>query len=236
MHVYPRADHTKLRARLPSAVKWAKQLTQQACCAYVGLESLVAESEGALSFGIEVLRAGMTVPVVLQQCLGHQPQRQPHRAHAQPQRTGGLHCVPGRSGQKRQRLAAAAVEAPPVEATNGLAQQSGSGPRSPFSPSPSFQSHSVTLSTHAVSLISSSGPTAQHLIDAACLLLASGKWTCCCRRLSPEECTAIYRDMYLGREFEEMCAQMYYRGKMFGFVHLYSGQEARPKAHLCQVV
>ena len=28
----------------------------------------------------------------------------------------------------------------------------------------------------------------------------------------------------LGREFEEMCAQMYYRGKMFGFVHLYSGQ------------
>lgn len=33
------------------------------------------------------------------------------------------------------------------------------------------------------------------------------------------------RDMFLGREFEEMCAQMYYRGKMFGFVHLYSGQE-----------
>ena len=32
--------------------------------------------------------------------------------------------------------------------------------------------------------------------------------------------------MMLGREFEEMCAQMYYRGKMFGFVHLYSGQEA----------
>jgi pyruvate dehydrogenase E1 component alpha subunit len=32
--------------------------------------------------------------------------------------------------------------------------------------------------------------------------------------------------MFLGREFEEMCAQMYYRGKMFGFVHLYSGQEA----------
>jgi hypothetical protein len=27
-------------------------------------------------------------------------------------------------------------------------------------------------------------------------------------------------------DFEEMCAQMYYRGKMFGFVHLYSGQEA----------
>ncbi len=27
---------------------------------------------------------------------------------------------------------------------------------------------------------------------------------------------ACNRDMYLGREFEEMCAQMYYRGKMFG--------------------
>ncbi|KAE8671210.1 Pyruvate dehydrogenase E1 component subunit alpha-3 [Hibiscus syriacus] len=30
----------------------------------------------------------------------------------------------------------------------------------------------------------------------------------------------------LRRAFEDMCAQMYYRGKMFGFVHLYNGQEA----------
>ena len=44
--------------------------------------------------------------------------------------------------------------------------------------------------------------------------------------MSPETAKDIYRDMFLGREFEEMCAQMYYRGKMFGFVHLYSGQEA----------
>jgi len=36
----------------------------------------------------------------------------------------------------------------------------------------------------------------------------------------------IYKDMQLGRQFEDMCAQMYYRGKMFGFVHLYNGQEA----------
>nr|YP_010902691.1 pyruvate dehydrogenase E1 component alpha subunit [Hypnea nidulans]WCH54546.1 pyruvate dehydrogenase E1 component alpha subunit [Hypnea nidulans] len=36
----------------------------------------------------------------------------------------------------------------------------------------------------------------------------------------------LYRDMLLGRNFEDMCAQMYYRGKMFGFVHLYNGQEA----------
>lgn len=44
--------------------------------------------------------------------------------------------------------------------------------------------------------------------------------------LSAEEAKMLYRDMVLGRDFEEMCAQMYYRGKMFGFVHLYSGQEA----------
>ncbi|HEY9702485.1 MAG TPA: pyruvate dehydrogenase (acetyl-transferring) E1 component subunit alpha, partial [Allocoleopsis sp.] len=30
----------------------------------------------------------------------------------------------------------------------------------------------------------------------------------------------------LGRFFEDKCAEMYYRGKMFGFVHLYNGQEA----------
>ncbi len=36
----------------------------------------------------------------------------------------------------------------------------------------------------------------------------------------------LYKDMLLGRKFEDMCAQMYYRGKMFGFVHLYNGQEA----------
>nr|QUE28339.1 OdpA [Pseudoerythrocladia kornmannii] len=36
----------------------------------------------------------------------------------------------------------------------------------------------------------------------------------------------LYKDMILGRTFEDMCAQMYYKGKMFGFVHLYNGQEA----------
>lgn len=36
----------------------------------------------------------------------------------------------------------------------------------------------------------------------------------------------LFKDMLLGRLFEDMCAQMYYKGKMFGFVHLYSGQEA----------
>ncbi len=36
----------------------------------------------------------------------------------------------------------------------------------------------------------------------------------------------LYYDMVLGRTFEDMCAQMYYKGRMFGFVHLYNGQEA----------
>jgi pyruvate dehydrogenase E1 component alpha subunit len=36
----------------------------------------------------------------------------------------------------------------------------------------------------------------------------------------------VYEDMVLGRMFEDKCAEMYYRGKMFGFVHLYNGQEA----------
>ena len=44
--------------------------------------------------------------------------------------------------------------------------------------------------------------------------------------ISKHEILALYEDMYLGRSFEDMCAQMYYRGKMFGFVHLYNGQEA----------
>lgn len=45
-------------------------------------------------------------------------------------------------------------------------------------------------------------------------------------QLSSEEGLALYEDMILGRFFEDKCAEMYYRGKMFGFVHLYNGQEA----------
>ncbi|KAH9606707.1 hypothetical protein KSS87_003772 [Heliosperma pusillum] len=44
--------------------------------------------------------------------------------------------------------------------------------------------------------------------------------------ITKEEGLVLYEDMTLGRVFEDMCAQMYYRGKMFGFVHLYNGQEA----------
>lgn len=44
--------------------------------------------------------------------------------------------------------------------------------------------------------------------------------------ISKEEGLLLYEDMVLGRLFEDKCAEMYYRGKMFGFVHLYNGQEA----------
>jgi len=44
--------------------------------------------------------------------------------------------------------------------------------------------------------------------------------------VSREEGLMLYEDMVLGRYFEDKCAEMYYRGKMFGFVHLYNGQEA----------
>nr|YP_009314129.1 Pyruvate dehydrogenase E1 component, alpha subunit [Izziella formosana]SCW22383.1 Pyruvate dehydrogenase E1 component, alpha subunit [Izziella formosana] len=45
-------------------------------------------------------------------------------------------------------------------------------------------------------------------------------------QVSSVDLVELYKDMILGRSFEDMCAQMYYRGKMFGFVHLYNGQEA----------
>jgi pyruvate dehydrogenase E1 component alpha subunit len=44
--------------------------------------------------------------------------------------------------------------------------------------------------------------------------------------ISRDEGLMLYEDMVLGRLFEDKCAEMYYRGKMFGFVHLYNGQEA----------
>lgn len=43
--------------------------------------------------------------------------------------------------------------------------------------------------------------------------------------ITREEGFVLYEDMVLGRTFEDKCAEMYYRGKMFGFVHLYNGQE-----------
>ncbi|MDB9539262.1 pyruvate dehydrogenase (acetyl-transferring) E1 component subunit alpha [Anabaenopsis tanganyikae CS-531] len=45
-------------------------------------------------------------------------------------------------------------------------------------------------------------------------------------KITKAEGLRLYEDMVLGRSFEDKCAEMYYRGKMFGFVHLYNGQEA----------
>jgi pyruvate dehydrogenase E1 component alpha subunit len=45
-------------------------------------------------------------------------------------------------------------------------------------------------------------------------------------QLDPRELLAMYRDMVLIREFEEACPRLYSQGKMGGFLHLYSGQEA----------
>ncbi|KAG7587689.1 thiamine diphosphate-binding fold [Arabidopsis suecica] len=43
--------------------------------------------------------------------------------------------------------------------------------------------------------------------------------------ITKEKGLELYEDMILGRSVEDMCAQMSYRGKMFGFVHLYNGHE-----------
>ncbi|NJK35515.1 MAG: pyruvate dehydrogenase (acetyl-transferring) E1 component subunit alpha [Oscillatoriales cyanobacterium SM2_2_1] len=60
--------------------------------------------------------------------------------------------------------------------------------------------------------------------------------------LTAAEALLLYEDMVLGRTFEDKCAEMYYRGRMFGFVHLYNGQEAvatgvikalRPDDYVC---
>ena len=61
-------------------------------------------------------------------------------------------------------------------------------------------------------------------------------------QITRDEGLMLYEDMVLGRVFEDKCAEMYYRGKMFGFVHLYNGQEAvstgitkamRPDDYIC---
>eukprot|EP00923_Selenidium_pygospionis_P000918 GHVN01001417.1.p3 GENE.GHVN01001417.1~~GHVN01001417.1.p3 ORF type:complete len:518 (-),score=60.80 GHVN01001417.1:129-1682(-) len=44
--------------------------------------------------------------------------------------------------------------------------------------------------------------------------------------VSPAVAQMLYEDMLLGRIFEDMIAQLYYRGRVAGFVHLYNGQEA----------
>lgn len=44
--------------------------------------------------------------------------------------------------------------------------------------------------------------------------------------LQKDELLAMYREMFRIREFEESCPKLYSQGKIGGFLHLYSGQEA----------
>ena len=41
-----------------------------------------------------------------------------------------------------------------------------------------------------------------------------------------QELADLYRQMYLIRQFEEACGEMYPRGRVRGFLHLYIGEEA----------
>jgi len=45
-------------------------------------------------------------------------------------------------------------------------------------------------------------------------------------RIADHEVIGLYRMMFLIRRFEEQCAEMYARGKITGFTHLYIGEEA----------
>jgi pyruvate dehydrogenase E1 component alpha subunit len=76
--------------------------------------------------------------------------------------------------------------------------------RDSFFPQPDLKNPSISHSRRAASLLP---------IDHS-------------KPLPPQLLLKILRDMILGRRFEDKCAEMYYRGKMFGFVHLYNGQEA----------
>lgn len=38
--------------------------------------------------------------------------------------------------------------------------------------------------------------------------------------VTSEVAKMLYKDMMMGRDFEEKCAEMYYRGKMFGYVSM----------------
>ncbi len=45
-------------------------------------------------------------------------------------------------------------------------------------------------------------------------------------RIADDEVIGLYRMMFLIRRFEERCGEMYARGKITGFTHLYIGEEA----------
>ncbi|XP_054782979.1 pyruvate dehydrogenase E1 component subunit alpha-3, chloroplastic-like [Prosopis cineraria] len=94
----------------------------------------------------------------------------------------------------------------------------------PFKTSSSFLGSTLKLRFHAPSKASH---YRRSIATAVSDVVKEKKLQSCANLLlTREEALVLYEDMVLGRAFEDMCAQMYYRGKMFGFVHLYNGQEA----------
>jgi len=53
--------------------------------------------------------------------------------------------------------------------------------------------------------------------------------------LGREQLLAMYRDMVRNCEFEEFCPKLYSQGKIGGFLHLYSCQEAVAVGHGCHI-
>ncbi|XP_039121570.1 pyruvate dehydrogenase E1 component subunit alpha-3, chloroplastic-like [Dioscorea cayenensis subsp. rotundata] len=97
----------------------------------------------------------------------------------------------------------------------------------PSIPFLSYSSHHLSFSSSKPSISSSTFSSRFHPIQVAPSdLLADKNDLGPVPEISREVALELYEDMVLGRSFEDMCAQMYYRGKMSGFVHLYSGQEA----------
>ena len=167
----------------------------------------------------------MTGSALLQQALRGRVQRAsapPQQQHA-GHRTGApprAACQACGRAPAAPRLQAATTEAPAKAPEASLRQQQGSGPR--LSPEECTAIYRPALGP---ALCSAMAMPMLAVRSLQCGRAPRSQASLIRQRLAQLMSAAGRRDMYLGREFEEMCAQMYYRGKMFGFVHLYSGQE-----------
>ncbi|TYG42072.1 hypothetical protein ES288_D12G227500v1 [Gossypium darwinii] len=93
----------------------------------------------------------------------------------------------------------------------------------PFPLNTTSQNNPLTIPTTASAFL---GSTRKPILlsSSSNLNLRRGSLTVV-KLITKEEGLELYEDMVLGRAFEDKCAQMYYDSKMFGFVHLYNGQE-----------
>ncbi|XP_058105008.1 pyruvate dehydrogenase E1 component subunit alpha-3, chloroplastic-like [Magnolia sinica] len=99
-------------------------------------------------------------------------------------------------------------------------------PFSSFLTSPISKIFKSSLSKPSISTPSTSRCASTTIVAVSSDVVKENKLNSKSLLVTKEEALDLYEDMVLGRTFEDMCAQMYYRGKMFGFVHLYNGQEA----------